>query len=240
MNEVKRISLWSGPRNISTALMYSFAQRPDTRVEDEQLYGYYLKHFEARDYHPGAEEVLRTMECDGDKVIRGMSFAQDKPVLFFKNMVHHLKGLDRTFLKNLVNIILTRNPEEMLPSYAAVIEHPTIEDVGYRAHVELLEYLQRENIPLVVLDAKSVLLNPEQQLRKLCEFAGIPFYAEMLSWEAGARPEDGCWAPYWYSNVHRSTGFGSYKPKDKPFPEHLKPLLKECMPFYEQLFELSV
>ncbi|TVR37527.1 MAG: sulfotransferase family protein [Cryomorphaceae bacterium] len=240
MTEVKRISLWSGPRNISTALMYSFAQRPDTQVVDEPLYGYFLKNFEARAYHPGADEVMRTMECDGEKVIREMTGGNHKPVLFFKNMVHHLQGLDRAFLKSLVNIILTRHPEEMLPSYAAVIERPTIEDVGYRAHVELLEFLQKEKIPVVVLDAKSVLMNPELQLKKLCDFAGIPFYDEMLRWEAGARPEDGSWAPFWYANVHQSTGFGRYKPKNQPFPEHLKPLLGECMPYYEQLLALSV
>lgn len=238
---IKRISLWSGPRNISTTLMYSFAQRSDTKVFDEPLYAYYLNNNEAaKAYHPGAENILNSMETDGEKVINTMLTETTKPVLFFKNMTHHLPGLNYGFLKHMVNIILTRHPEEMLPSYAKVISNPHMHDVGYKLHVEVLQYLQSQDIPVVILDAKKVLLNPKEQMRKLCEFIGIPFEESMLSWIAGARPEDGCWSQYWYANVHGSTGFLPYQLKAEPFPEHLKPLLEECLPYYEELGRLAL
>jgi hypothetical protein len=238
---VKRISLWSGPRNISTTLMYSFAQREDTRIFDEPLYGYYLKNSPAKNYHPGAEEVINTMETSGEKVVKMMLSNSEKPVLFFKNMTHHLlPGLDRDFLKELVNVILTRDPVEMLPSYAEVVETPTLEDVGYKMHVKLVELLQENKLPVIVLDSKAVLLNPEKQLKKLCDAIGIPFNPAMLSWTPGARPEDGCWAKYWYANIHQSSGFIPYKPKTTPFPEKLKPLLRECIPYYEKLVKIAL
>ena len=129
-SSIKRICLWSGPRNVSTALMYSFAQREDTLVYDEPLYGYYLSQTEAKNYHPGADEVLDTMENNGDKVIEMIMGEHHRPVVFFKNMTHHLLDLDRSFMKNIVNVILTRDPVEMLPSFADVIDNPGMEDIG--------------------------------------------------------------------------------------------------------------
>lgn len=238
---MKRISLWSGPRNISTTLMYSFAQRKDTQVFDEPLYGFYLKNSHAKEYHPGAEQIINTMENDGTKVVDMMLSNTDKPVLFFKNMTHHLlPGLNRDFLKDLTNVILTRDPAEMLPSFAKVVETPTLEDVGYKMLVELVEQLQKNNLPVIVIDSKAVLLNPEKQLQKLCEAIGIPFDSAMLHWSPGALSEDGCWARYWYANIHSSTGFNPYKPKTTPFPKHLNSLLAECIPYYEKLVRLAL
>lgn len=238
---IKRISLWSGPRNISTTLMYSFAQRKDTQVFDEPLYGYYLQNSQAQAYHPGAEEIINSMDTNGEKVVEMMCNNSEKPVLFFKNMTHHLlPNLNREFLKALTNVILTRDPLEMLPSYAKVVETPTLEDVGYKMHVALVEQLQKLDLPIIVLDSKAVLLNPEKQLRKLCNAININFDPAMLHWPPGARPEDGSWAKYWYSNIHSSSGFLAYNPKTTPFPKKLNPLLKECMPYYEKLKSLSL
>ena len=137
-NTIKRISVWSGPRNISTALMYSFAQRQDTQVFDEPLYGYYLKHSKANAYHPGAEDILNTMETDGRKVVEMMLTTSEKPVLFFKNMTHHILTLDCSFMKGITNVILTRDPKEMLPSFDKVISNPSMDDVGYKLHLDLI------------------------------------------------------------------------------------------------------
>jgi len=241
MDNIKRICLWSGPRNISTALMYSFAQRADTKVFDEPLYAYYLRHHpQAHTYHPGADIILETMENDGEKVVEKMLNNTDKKVLFFKHMTHHLLGLSRSFMKQTINVILTRNPKDMLPSFDKVINNPTLNDVGYALHVELIDYFKEHNIPFTVLDSKKVLLHPEMTLRKLCEFATIDFDKNMLSWQAQQLQEDGIWAKHWYSNVHKSTGFLKYKPKDSPFPKHLSLLLKECQPYYNQLLEYSI
>lgn len=237
-SNIKRISMWSGPRNISTALMYSFAQRNDTF--DEPLYGYYLRHSEARHYHPGAEDTMASLENDGKKVVDMMLQNSEKPVLFYKNMTHHLLDLDLEFMNDLTNIILTRDPQEMLPSFAKVIKHPTMQDVGYKLHVDLLNRFEKHNIKYVVLDGKNVLLNPTSVLTKLCDHIGIPFDEHMLQWTPSKRPEDGVWAKYWYDNVHKSSGFGEYRPKTESFPNHLQSLLEECRPYYKQLQTLAL
>jgi hypothetical protein len=239
-NIIKRICLWSGPRNISTTLMYSFAQRSDTKVFDEPLYGYYLSHSEAKFYHPGAKEIIDLMENDGNKVVEMMMSENEKPVLFFKQMTHQLLDLNRNFMEVTINIILTRDPKEMLPSFDKVIHNPSMEDVGYKLHIELLDYFKTNNIQYVVLDSKKVLLNPDGVLKKLCENIGIPFQSSMLSWKKGAIPEDGIWQKYWYSNIHDSTGFIEYKPKTEEFPKHLKPLLEECLPLYKKLQKQAI
>jgi len=235
MDNIKRICLWSGPRNISTALMYSFAQREDTNVFDEPLYAHYLKNTQAYQYHPGVKDILATQEHDGFKVVKMMTTNTGNNVLFFKNMTHHLLHLDKSFMKDVINIFLTRNPVEMLPSFAKVIDNPTIDDVGYALHIELLGYLNNQGIEPIIIDSKDILLNPKKALANLCYKAEIPFDKCMLSWKPGPRPEDGSWAKYWYDSVHKSTGFMEYKPKSDPFPEKLKPLLEECMPYYERL-----
>ena len=241
MNNIKRICLWSGPRNISTALMYSFAQRGDTKVFDEPLYAYYLKHHpEAYSYHPGAQDILKAMENDGDRVVDFMLNNNEKPVLFFKHMTHHLLDLNREFMKNTINIILTRDPHEMLPSFDRVIENPNINDVGYALHVELLNYFKKHKIQFTVLDSKKVLSNPKETLQKLCEFAEIPFEENMLSWKPQQRQEDGIWAKYWYDSVHKSSGFIKQIAKEDNFPERLDSLLKECLPYYKELIEHSI
>jgi len=235
-----RINAWCGPRNISTALMYSFAQRPDTRVYDEPLYGYYLNATPADQYHPGAQQVLKEMELDGSQVVNMMKGEHGKDIVFFKQMTHHLHSLDKEFMGGMKNIILTRDPVDMLPSFAKEIEHPTMTDVGYQAHIELIDYIKSIGQKPIVLDSRKVLENPEEQLNKLCSALGIPFYKSMLSWPAGARPEDGSWAKYWYNSVHKSSGFMSYKPKSDEFPEHLKPLLSACVPVYEELLKMAL
>ena len=236
-----RICLWSGPRNISTALMYSFAQRDDTVVYDEPLYAHYLSKSPARAYHPGAEEVLAEMEHDGDKVVQELILGeQPKPVAFFKHMAHHTRKLDLAFLKDTVNVLLTRDPIDMLPSFAKKIDDLNIRDVGYKCHAELLKHLQSIGQNPPILDSKQVLLNPKKVLGALCEQIGIPFQEPMLQWEAGARPEDGSWSKYWYHSLHQSTGFEKYSAKHEPFPEKLKPLLEECQPYYEELSRLAI
>ena len=240
-HQVVRICLWSGPRNISTALMYSFAQRDDTVVYDEPLYAHYLSRTPARAYHPGAEEVIATMENDGEVVVRDLILGdQPRPVAFFKHMTHHLVDLDPGFLAETTNVLLTRDPVEMLPSYAKQIESPSLLDVGYKAHTELLSYLRSLGQDPPVLDSQQLLLDPRTVLGELCRRIGIPFQEAMLSWPAGARPEDGVWASYWYSSVHRSTGFGEYVPKTDPFPDSLQPLLAECQPYYRQLSAVAI
>jgi len=236
MADTKRICLWSGPRNISTALMYAFAQRRDTTVVDEHLYAHYLTSTDAREYHPGAEEVIthqkNSAEAVIDQVILG---TYETAVVFFKQMTHHLVDLDQGFLKDTINVILTREPKDMLRSYARQIKHPAMRDVGYAKQIALLDHLKGIGQRPMVIDSKQVLLDPEGKLTALCAYAGLPFDEAMLSWEAGPRAEDGVWAEHWYDSVHQSTGFKSYEPNNDPFPDHLKDLLEECEAIYKKL-----
>ena len=220
--------------------MYSFAQRQDTQVYDEPLYGYYLKNTDASEYHPDADLIMKSMECDGRKVVEMMLGPHEKPVVFFKNMTHHLLDLDRTFLKQGMNIILTRDPREMLPSFHRVIPNPGMKDVGYQAHWELIEYFLANGIDFNVVESSQILKNPESSLRLVCRNAGIEFDPAMLSWPEGARPEDGVWAKHWYSSIHHSTGYKPYRVKRKVLPGELEPLLKECLPIFERIMKYSV
>ncbi len=233
----KRICLWSGPRNVSTALMYSFAQRSDTKVYDEPLYAHYLRQTDADEYHPGAEDILATMENDGKKVVEMMLGPHDEDVVFFKHMTHHLVDLDLEFLQDCINVILTRDPRPMIVSFDKVIPNPTMQDVGYEAHLKLLDHLEQKGQRVIVLDSKDILMNPRKALSEFCEAVGIPFEESMLSWNAGPIPEDGIWAKYWYTNVHRSTGFQPYKEKELEFPKRLEPLLDQCQKIYQRLIQ---
>jgi hypothetical protein len=231
---VKRINVWSGPRNVSTALMYSFAQRSDTRVVDEPLYGHYLRISGAP--HPGADEVMAAMCTDAAQVIAQVILGPcDRPVLFMKQMAHHLVDLDRSFLAETTNVLLIRNPVDMLPSLAQNLENPNLRDTGLALQTELYQQLVALGQEPPILDAKQVLLNPRRVLSTLCERLGIPFEESMLSWQAGPRPEDGIWAKYWYQSVHQSTGFQPYTEKNAPMPAKLQPLLAECQPHYQRL-----
>ena len=238
-DQIKRICLWSGPRNVSTALMYSFAQRSDCQVYDEPLYAHYLRHTDADEYHPGANEILASMENDGEKVVEMMMGSHEKPVVFFKHMTHHLIELNLDFLKGCINVILTRDPREMIVSFDKVIPNPTMQDVGYEAHLVLMDQLERIGQKAIVLDSKEILFDPKKTLSGFCEAIGIPFEESMLSWKSGPILEDGIWANHWYDNVHKSTGFEPYRKKEVDFPERLESLLEKCEPIYKNLLKLG-
>lgn len=232
--------MWSGPRNVSTALMYSFRQRSDTEVIDEPLYGHYLAVSGAE--HPGRREVLEAMPTDGERVVSEVLLApcREAPVRFFKNMAHHLRGLDRGFLDRMTHLLLTRDPAEMLPSLARHLPEPGLEDTGYPEQVELLDRLERTGREPVVIDARELLLDPGAVLEVACRRLGLAWEPRMLRWPAGPVPEDGVWASHWYASVHESTGFEPYRPKSEPVPEPLEPLLASCRPLYERLASRAI
>ena len=233
-----KIALWSGPRNISTALMYSFANRQDTKVIDEPLFGYFLKHTGV--WRPSAKEVLDNMDLNSASVVNKLIYPDiNQSVYFIKNMANHLLDLDWSFLANFHNIILTRHPKEMLLSYSQHMDNPTMLDTCYQIQNDLLKYLISKNISSLVIDSKQVLINPEKALRKICNFSSIPFSTKMLNWEKGSRVEDGVWAKYWYNNVHRSTSFENYIPKDQPLPNELYPLYEKCLIHYNEILKFQ-
>ncbi len=232
---VSNICLWSGPRNVSTALMYSFAERTDTRVIDEPLYGHYLRVSGAM--HPGRDEVLDAMDCDGERVMQALlNEPADRPVRFMKHMAHHLTGMSDAFLAETHNVLLIRDPRDMLPSLTKQLPDATLADTGLAKQVALIDTLQQRGQAFWVLDSRQLLINPKAVLSQLCDALGIGFDNAMLSWRTGPRDEDGVWAPHWYHAVHNSTGFAPYHAK-RDFPEALERLLEECAPCYDQLFK---
>ena len=238
-SDVIRICLWSGPRNVSTALMYAFAQRPDTHVIDEPLYAHYLRVSNAD--HPGHEEVLAAMDQDGDRVTREVILGPcDRSILFMKQMAHHLVDLDLSFLSKTVNLLLIRDPKEMLPSLVNQLPDPTLTDTGLRRQTELYDQLVELGQDPIVIDARETLLNPASVLGALCDRIRIPYLETMLQWKPSPRPEDGVWAKHWYQKVQQSSGFAPYRPKTDPFPERLRSLLDECIPHYEKLYALAI
>lgn len=235
----KRICLWSSPRNISTAMMYSFAQRPDTIVFDEPLYAHYLRVTGVD--HPGKEETLRSQEQDGNKVVDELIFAEyEKPLAFFKQMTHHLVALNEDFLSKVLSILFIRDPKQIISSYAEVRPDVNMQDIGIEKQWRLYNQLVQKNLNPIILDSNEILKAPEKVLRELCNALGIQFYHAMLHWPAGPKKEDGTWAKYWYGNVHKSTGFEKQKTSERPLVTYLQPLYNESKIYYDKLFEYSI
>lgn len=229
--------MWSGPRNISTALMRSWGARPDTYVSDEPLYAYYLR-ATGRD-HPGRAEILREQDADPGKVIAWLTgeVPEGKRIFYQKHMAHHLlPGVERGWLSELRHAFLIREPEEMLTSLIRVTPDPCLEDTGLVQQWELFERAAAEtgSTPPVI-DARDVLEDPAGLLAALCEALDVPFMECMLSWEPGPRPTDGVWARHWYASVEASTGFRPYRSKPDRVPAELEWLLEECRPIYDRL-----
>ncbi len=223
--------MWSGPRNLSTALMRSFGNRADCTPVDEPLYAAYLRATGLD--HPGRDEVIASQSTDWTTLAREITEgAVATPVQYQKHMTHHLlPEMPREPLSALTHAFLVRDPERVLTSYAKVREEPTLADLGLPQQVEVFE---RWGGPVV--DAADVLADPRATLTALCEHLGIAFDDAMLAWPAGPRDTDGVWAPYWYAGVEASTGFAAESPgSHDPLPGRLEPLLDQCRPYYEAL-----
>ncbi len=235
------INLISGPRNISTALMYSFAQREDTKVLDEPFYAHYLDQFPELN-HPGRAETLKSMPIESHQVLEEIHReASEHRVLFLKNMAHHHLKLDWEYMREFKNIFLIRNPKQLIASFAQVIEHPTLQDIGLKEELELYEYtlINCKHLPIVV-ESATILQDPEKGLELLCQQIGIPFTRGMLTWKKGGIPEDGVWAKYWYKNVQNSEGFVKQSTSDRALPEQCLQLYELALPYYEKLMTKAI
>ncbi|HAK06377.1 MAG TPA: sulfotransferase family protein [Spartobacteria bacterium] len=234
-----RIAMWSGPRNISTAMMRSWGNRVDTIVVDEPFYAFYLKATGKK--HPGAEEVIAHGETDWRKVVEQLTgpIPGGKRVYFQKQMTHHLlPEIDRQWIVDLTNCFLIRNPREVILSYSKKRDEPALEDLGFVQQAEIFDFVREKTGKTpAVIDAHDVLENPRKILELLCDAVGVEFDNAMLSWPAGLRETDGIWAKYWYDEVARSTSFQPYRPKNEPLPERLREIHDRCRECYERLYE---
>ena len=235
------INLISGPRNISTALMYSFAARKDTTVVDEPFYAAYLTMFPHIE-HPGKSEVLDSQSHDPVAVIAELQSKEIATEFYFvKNMAHHCKGYNLDYLLDHRSIFLIRHPALILRSFSKVIDKPTADDIGLIRELELYEILSKSaKFKPVVLDSAILLEDPPRIMSELCNAIEIPFDSSMLSWEAGARREDGVWAKYWYDNVHQSTGFKKKTTEIPILDASLTKIMEQVMPAYMALRQKSI
>jgi len=232
-----RIAMWSGPRNISTAMMRSFGSRADTAVSDEPFYGAYLKH--SRAPHPMADAVIASMECDWQRVLAQLTgpSPDHSAVWYQKHMWHHMVGnVGTNEMRGFTHAFLIRNPREMIASYRAKRESVTLDDLGLARQAEFFEHeCQRLGHAPPVIDAGDVLADPEPTLRKLCAALGIPWDPAMLRWRAGRHPTDGVWAAHWYARVEASTGFESPAVKTPILDADGETLAEQCQPYYALL-----
>ena len=237
-SDVLRLAMWSGPRNISTALMRAWENRSDTFVVDEPLYAHYLAST-GKD-HPMAAEVIAAGETDWALAAEWLTGGAPggAAVFYQKQMAHHLlPEMGRDWIDGLTNCLLIRDPQEMITSYIVKNDIPAMEDLGIPQLMEVFERVeQRTGSPPPIVDSRDVLQNPERVLGLLCEAVGVEFSESMLSWPSGRRDSDGAWAAHWYDQVERSTGFHGYRPKSDRVPDELVGLLDECQACYDRLY----
>jgi len=239
-NKPIRIAMWSGPRNISTAMMRSWGNRPDTFVCDEPFYAHYL-HATGRD-HPGAEEVIANGETDWRKVVEYLigNVPEGKQIFYQKQMTHHLlPQIDRAWLRAVTNCFLIRDPREVIISYIKKNDDPSLEDIGFVQQAEIFDWVRAEtgSMPAVV-DARDVLENPRRILELLCDNVGVEFSDAMLSWAPGLRETDGIWAKHWYGEVATSTTFRRPPVREpEPVPERLREVYDRSSECYERLYQ---
>jgi hypothetical protein len=242
MSAALRIAMWSGPRNLSTALLRSFGNRTDCFVTDEPLYAHYLKVTGLA--HPGAEEVIATHDSDWQSVVRGLTgpIPEGKSVWYQKHMTHHLLAMiERDWLAQLSHCFLLRDPREVLPSLDAKFAKPSLADTGMAQQWEIFEFVRGKTgrVPPVI-DSAELLRNPRGILEALCAALDLPFEEGMLHWPTGKRATDGVWAKHWYHNVEKSSGFGVERASTPELDEHLAALHEQCRPIYERLHALRL
>ena len=237
-----RIAMWSGPRNISTAMLRSFGSRPDTAVTDEPLYAHYLKVTGVA--HPGRDEVIAAHESDWRKVADALTgpVPGGRSIWYQKHMAHHLLPMiERDWLDGLTHAFLIREPDEMVASLLKTFPGAGLADTGLPQQCEIFDRVASRlgRAPPVVL-ASDVLKDPRAQLEALCEALGIPFLPTMLTWRAGPRDTDGAWAPHWYAAVEASTAFEPCRRRHVELNTEKARLVDECLPFSEKLYALRL
>jgi hypothetical protein len=239
---IVRIAMWSGPRNLSTALMRSFGNRDDCAVIDEPFYAAYLR-LTGID-HPMRDDILRHHETDWRKIAADLadSDASGHAILYQKHMTHHmLPEIGRDWMRACRHAFLIRHPARVLASYAAKREPADLRDIGFLEQLELFDTAAdiSGRVPPVI-DADTLLADPARILRRLCVALGIPFSEKMLTWRAGPRETDGVWALHWYEAVNRSTGFEPAKSMPKlQDPAQLR-LQEQALPLYEKLAKFAL
>lgn len=229
------IAMWSGPRNISTAMMYAFGNRPDCEAWDEPFYAFSLVHH--GNDHPMRDEIIAAHDSDWDRLVARCLAPASRPVFYQKHMTHHmLPGYDRNWITGMTNAFLVRHPERVLASYVKKWSDVSLRDIGFVEQSEIFDLVADHTgrAPAVV-DAEDILADPRGVLTKLCSACGIDFDESMLSWKPGPKPFDGIWARHWYNAVWASSGLTQPEPRPVTLPAELQRIADAAMPYYEKM-----
>ena len=233
--------MWSGPRNLSTAMMYSFGARRDFAVVDEPFYAAYLERTGLD--HPMRDAVLASQPTDPAQVASTLTgpVPGDKPHFYQKHMTQHMiPGIPRDWFARVRHVFLIRHPARVVASFGAKYDNPTLADIGFTQQTQIFDDLTAQGITPVVIDSADIRRDPRAMLTRLCDALDLPFDPAMLSWPAGGHPSDGVWAPHWYGAVHASTGFA---PAEGPPPALTGPaanLVAQALPHYQRLEALKL
>lgn len=231
-----KIAMWSGPRNLSTAMMYSFGARGDCAVSDEPFYAAYLA--QTGLIHPMQDEILASQPTDPVAVqaqITGPN-PDGKAHWYQKHMAHHmLDGMDLSWMDDVVNVFLLRHPARVIASYAAKRENPTLGDIGFSQQAALFERVRAAGGTPIVIDSYDIRQDPHAALERLCDQIGLAFDPAMLRWDKGGHPSDGVWAAHWYNAVWASEGFAGAEGHLPDIPDELSPVVRDALPFYEAM-----
>ena len=234
-----RIAMWSGPRNLSTAMMRSFSSRDDVATADEPFYAHFLK--TTKEEHPGREDVFAEQDSDWRNVADYLTgpIPDDKSVWYQKMMTHHIVGnMSLDWTEKITNCFLIRHPKDMILSYQKVYPKVDISLLGCRQQVAIFDLVyQRTGEVPIVIEADDIAKNPSVVLSKLCDRLGIKFTEKMLSWPAGPNPSDGSWGKYWYKNVMKTTGFDPFKEKQDSIEKQHLSVYEECLDCYLKLHQ---
>ena len=235
-----KIACWSGPRNISTALMRSWSSRKDTFVTDEPFYAYYLK--ETQKNHPMREKIINHYLSDYDEIVNYLSNTEpsQKYIWYQKHMAHHLIDLSNiNWIKKFENCILLRHPKEVISSYTAKNDLNSVEELGYPQQFKIAKFLKKSNVKVVIIDSSDLLKNPKEVLFSWCKSINIKFDKSMLNWEKGSHPNDGIWWQHWYDNVINTSGFQKYQKKDITIENKYDSIYNKSLEYYNYLKELK-
>lgn len=231
-----RLAVWSGPRNLSTAMMYAFGHREDFTAVDEPFYAAYLAKTGLQ--HPMGEQILASQPTDPEEVIRDLLAPTPKEHVYHKHMSQHMiDGVPRGFIEECTNVFLIRHPARVVASFSAKYDDVTLDSIGFVQQHELCTQLVEQGMKAIVVDSADIRRAPEAALCALCSAIDLPFDPKMLSWPAGPHPDDGVWAAHWYSAVHKSTGFAGEEGPLPEVPADLQHLVDGAMPHYVAMRE---
>ena len=234
------INMWSGPRNISTALMRSFENRDDTSVIDEPFYAYYLKKSNLK--HPMYNEIIKRYETNYKKIIDTITTDKKNKIIFIKHMTHHINiKSDLNWIKKGKNIFLLRHPNKVILSYIKKNKLKKTSDIGFPEQLKIFNYIKLySNTKNIIINSEYLLKDPEKILRKICNIINIDFDIKMLSWAKGNRITDGIWSKIWYQKVIHSTSFQNNDQKITNIPSEYEVIYEKCLKIYNELNKYSI